>query len=201
MGFDLNDGGTRQHTLERARDDDQAAASAILFFAGAMATATVFCRAAGVPNRPAPRQRRGSAPQFHRPGPGRVSNRRHDRDILATMTMPNNMDLYFFAADSGDGASPLYVHRSRPQVDASAPLSRAAIAQGLHWSGELKVADRGWTFIAAPLPGGPGTAVHSGSRMILVAGALISAMLAAYFWTVGRNTRRLQPQPATQRGQ
>src|SRR6202041_2995439 len=111
--------------------------------------------------------------------------------ILATMTMPNNMDLYFFAADSGDGAAPLYVHRSRP-LDASAPLSRAAIAQGLHWSGELKVADRNWTFFAAPLPGGPGTAVHSGPRLILVAGALISAMMAAYFWTVGRNTRRLQ---------
>ena len=56
----------------------------------------------------------------------------------------------------------------------------------------MKVADRLWTFIAVPLPGGPGTAVHTGSSMILAGGLLISAMMAAYFWTVARDTRRLQ---------
>jgi diguanylate cyclase (GGDEF)-like protein/PAS domain S-box-containing protein len=193
LGFDLNDGGIRQHTLERARDTDQPAASAGFILRRGDGNRNGFLVAlpvyrTGLPHANVEDRRRNFIGLVQ----GVFQTGAMIETILATMTTPNNMDLYFFAADSGDGAAPLYVHRSRPQVDASAPLSRAAIAQGLHWSGELKVADRGWTFIAAPLPGGPGTAVHSGSRMILVAGALISAMMAAYFWTVGRNTRRLQ---------
>ena len=62
----------------------------------------------------------------------------------------------------------------------------------MHWSGELEVADRRWTYIAAPIPGGPGTAAHLGSRMILFGGLLISVVTAAYFWTVGRSSQRLQ---------
>src|SRR5262249_6338528 len=112
--------------------------------------------------------------------------------IMAARTLPTGLDLYFFAADAAADAPSLYVHRSRTGTAPSQPLSRAAIAQGLHWSGELKVADRGWTFIAVPLRGGPGTAVHSGSSMILAGGLLISALMAAYFWTVARDSRRLR---------
>jgi PAS domain-containing protein len=112
--------------------------------------------------------------------------------ILTTMIAQSGLNLYFFAENSDPRASPLYFHPSRSASDPSVPMSREALARELHWSGELKVADRTWNFVAAPTPGGPGTPAHLGSWLILIGGLLISAMMAAYFWTASRNARRLR---------
>ena len=193
LGLDMHDGGIRQHLLENARDTDRPAASANFTLRNGIGNRKGFLVALPV----------------YRPGlpHDTVEDRRRNliglvqgvfqigamiQSILTTMPTPNNMDLHFIAANSGDDAAPFYVHRSDTRAGASTPLPRAAIARGLHWSGELKVADHVWTFVAAPPPGGPGSAVHSGSWMVLAGGLLISALMAAYFWTVGRNTRRLQ---------
>jgi diguanylate cyclase len=192
-GIDLNDGGIRQRPLERARDEDRAAASPNFVLRrgegdrnGFFVVLPVY--RPGLPHDTVEDRRRnlvGFAQGVFQTGV-------MIEDILTTMTMAAGLDLYFFAEDSGVGASPLYFHRSRAQTGPSAPLSRTALAEGLHWSGDLRVADRRWTFIAAPIPGGPGTAAHLSSRMILIGGLLISVIMAAYLWSAGRNARHLR---------
>jgi diguanylate cyclase (GGDEF)-like protein len=192
-GIDLNDGGIRQRPLERARDEDRAAASPNFVLRrgegdrnGFFVVLPVY--RPGLPHDTVEDRRRnlvGFAQGVFQTGL-MIEN------ILTTMTTAAGLDLYFFAEGSRTGASPLYFHRSRARTGPSAPLSRTALAEGLHWSGNLKVADRRWTFIAAPIPGGPGTAAHLSSRMILIGGLLISVIMAAYFWSTGRNARRLR---------
>jgi CHASE1-domain containing sensor protein len=193
FGLDINDGGIRQRSLERARSTGRPAASANFALRVGEGDRNGFLVALpmyglGLPHATMEDRRSN----FIGVVQGVFQIGAMIEAIIAARTLPTGLDLYFFAADSGADAAPLYFHSSRAQTGPSQPLSRAAIAQGLHWSRELKVADRGWTFTAVPLPGGPGTAIHSGSRIILAGGLLISAMMAAYFWTVGRNTRRLQ---------
>jgi CHASE1-domain containing sensor protein len=191
-GIDLNDGGVRQRTLERARDEDRATASPVFVLGGGESGGGFFVvlpvYRPGLPHDTVEDRRRnlvGFAQGVFQTGV-MIEN------ILASTAMAAGLDLYFFAGESGAGASPLYFHRSRVRTGPSAPLSRAALVAGLHWSDDLKLADRRWTFIAAPIPGGPGTAAHLSSRMILIGGVLISAMMAAYLWSAGRNARRLR---------
>ena len=193
LGLDIHDGDIRQQTLEHALDTDRPAASESVILRRGDGDRNGFLVALPVYRRGLPHatveDRRLNLLGFVQ---GVFQTSAMIEAIIAARTLPTGLDLYFFAADSGADAPPLYFHPSRERTGPAQPLSRAAITQGLHWSGELKVADRGWTFTVVPLPGGPGTAVHSGSWMILGGGLLISAMMAAYFWTVGRHTRRLQ---------
>ena len=192
-GLDMHDGGIWRSTLERARDTDRPAATPNF----------VLLRGRG--------DRNGFfvVLPVYQPGLSHdtIEDRRRNligfaqgvfqtgtmiESILTTLIAPSGLDLYFFAGDSGADASPLYFHPSRSRSGPSGPLSRSALDAGVHWSGALKVADRSWTFVAAPMPGGPGTASHLGSWLILIGGLLISIIMAAYFWTMGRNARRLQ---------
>jgi diguanylate cyclase (GGDEF)-like protein len=199
-GLDVNDGGMRQRALERARDEEQAAASPNFEFT---ASPNLVLTGEG--------GRNGFFVVLPVYRPGRPHDSIEDRRrnltgfvqgafqtgalidaILSTTTVPTGLDLYFFEANSADDAAPFYVHGSRAGTAPPAPLSRAAIARGLRWSGEIEVADRHWTFLAAPTPGGPGTADHLASWMILIGGLSISGIAAAYCWTVGRNAQRLR---------
>jgi hypothetical protein len=112
--------------------------------------------------------------------------------ILSTTVAPSGLDLYFFAANAPADALPLYRHPSRLVADPPAPRTQRALVECSHWSGALKVADRSWTFIAVPVAGGPGTASHWGSWLILAGGALLSCIVAAYLWSTDRYARRLQ---------
>ena len=112
--------------------------------------------------------------------------------ILTTTTTPGGLDLYFFAADSGRDASPLYFHPSRTRTNPSKPLSLATLTAGLHWSGTIKVGDVPWRYIAAPIPGGPGTASHAGSWLVLAGCLLITSVVSAYIWASRRHTERLR---------
>ncbi len=191
--MDLNDGGIRQHTLERARDTDRPAATPNFVLRRGDGDRNGFFVALpvyqpGLPHDTVEDRRRnliGFAQGVFQTGVMIES-------ILTTKITPSGLDLYFFAEDSGANASPFYFHPSRSRSGPSEPLSRSALDAGLHWSGALKVADRNWTFTAAPIPGGPGTPSHLGSWIILSGGLLISAIMAAYFWTAGRNARRLR---------
>ncbi len=192
-GLDINDGGIRQRSLERARSAGRPAASANFTLRVGEGDRNGFLVALpmyrpGLPHATVEERRQNFIGLIQ----GVFQTSAMIEAILAARAMPIGLDLYLFAADSAADAPPFYFHRSRTQTGPSQPMSRAAITRGLHWTGELKVADRLWTVIAVPLPGGPGTAVHSGSTMILAGGLLISAMMAAYFWTVARDTRRLQ---------
>jgi diguanylate cyclase (GGDEF)-like protein/PAS domain S-box-containing protein len=192
-GVDVNDGRIRQRTLERARDTDRPAATPNFILRRGVGDRNGFfvvlpVYRPGLPHDTVEDRRRNLIGFVQ----GVFQTSIMIDSILHTMTMPIGFDSYFFAADLGDDTSLLYFHRSRVQTGSSAPLSRAAITEGMHWSGELKVADRRWTYIVAPIPGGPGTATHLGSWMILFGGLSISAIMAAYLGTVSRNSQRLR---------
>jgi diguanylate cyclase (GGDEF)-like protein/PAS domain S-box-containing protein len=193
-GLDLNDGGMRQETLEHARDSD------------AIATSPLFTLQSGIGYR------RGFfvALPVYEPGSPHdtLEERRRNlrgyvnavfqtsvlvETILSTTRKPAGLDLYFYPADYGrDTSELLYFHGSRSRTAPVEPLQRGALRAGPHWIGKLDVGESRWTMIAVPIPGGPGTAVHSGAWIALALGLFFSAIVGAYIWTTGRHSLRLQ---------
>jgi diguanylate cyclase (GGDEF)-like protein/PAS domain S-box-containing protein len=189
-GFDINDGGLRQRTLERARDADH------------MGTSSAFILRSGEGDR------QGffvTLPVYRADQPhDTVEDRRRNlvgfvqgtfqigvliETILKETTTPGGLDLYFFAADTNGNALPLYFHPSRRRAESSALRPLGALTAERHWSGELKVGDTAWKFIAAPIPGGAGTAGHIGSRTMLAGCLLITLVVVAY---IGASRRHAQ---------
>ena len=66
------------------------------------------------------------------------------------------------------------------------------LERGLHWSGNLRIADRDWVYVAAARPGGIGTPSHLGSLIFLIGSLAMTGVVVAYLWTVGRNASRLE---------
>jgi diguanylate cyclase (GGDEF)-like protein len=62
------------------------------------------------------------------------------------------------------------------------------LTAGQHFSKELSVGDGRWTFIATPIPGGPGTPRHYGAWLVLTCGLLVSCVVVAYIWASGRRS-------------
>jgi diguanylate cyclase (GGDEF)-like protein len=192
-GLDLNDGGMRQQTLEHARDSN------------AISTSPVFTLRSGTG------QRRGffvALPVFAQGVPHNTIEERRDNlrgyvtavfqasllvDTIVRATRRVGLDLYFYPADPGlDTSELIYFHGSRSSAVPTKPLARSALRIGAHWIGKLDVGESRWTMIAVPIPGGPGTAGHTGAWMALIFGLLLSALVAAYTWSTGRDGQRLQ---------
>jgi diguanylate cyclase (GGDEF)-like protein len=192
IGLNLNEGGTRQQTLERARDSDRAATTPIFVSTSAPDRSGLFVVL--------PVYRPGSS---HDTLEDRRSNLvgyvqglfRIDGmidTILTTAVAPEGLDLYFFSADANSEAPPLYFHSSRRRAEPTTAQPFAAVTAGPHWMGNLYVGDARWTCVVVPIPGGPGTASHDGSWLVLLASLLITALVLGYVWTTGRNSQRLQ---------
>jgi diguanylate cyclase (GGDEF)-like protein/PAS domain S-box-containing protein len=193
-GLDLNDGGLRQQTLERARDGDRMATSPafVLHSAGAGDRNGFFVvLPVYAPGRPheALQDRRSNLTGFVE---GIFQTGAMIETILATTTTPEGLDLYFFNAEAGADAPPLYFHSSGSRPVPIEALSRAGVTAGPHWTGELNPGDSWWTFIAAPGLSAPGSANHNVAWLVLAAGLLVSAVVVAYIWTTGRYARHLQ---------
>jgi diguanylate cyclase (GGDEF)-like protein/PAS domain S-box-containing protein len=192
-GLDLNDGGLRQQTLERARDGDRMATSpAFVLHSGAGDRNGFFVvLPVYAPGRPHEtlQDRRSNLTGFVE---GIFQTGAMIETILATTTTPEGLDLYFFNAEAGAHAPPLYFHSSGSRPVPTEALSRAEVTAGLHWIGELNPGDSWWTFLAAPGWGAPGSASHNVSWLVLAAGLLVSAIVVAYIWTTGRYARHLQ---------
>jgi diguanylate cyclase (GGDEF)-like protein len=192
-GLDLEDGGLRQQTLERARDGDLMATSpSFVLHSGAGDRSGFFVvMPVYLPGlaHDTVEDRRDNLAGFVE---GVFQTRVMMETILDASTAPAGLDLYIFAANSGPDASPLYFHSSRKRATPVEAQPRAALTAGLHWSGEIKVGDVGWTFVAAPIPGGPGTADHGRSWLVLAGLLLMSAIVAAYIWASGRHAKRLK---------
>ncbi len=192
-GLDLDDGGLRQQTLERARDGDL------------IATSPNFVLRSGVGDRDG----FFVVMPVYRPGlPQETEQDRHDNlagfvegvfqtrvmmeTILDATTAPAGLDLYVYATNSGADAPLLYFHSSRKRATPIQAQPRAALFSGPNWSGELKVGDAHWTFVAVPIPGGPGIPNHGDSWLVLAGLLLVSATVAAYIWASGRQGKRLK---------
>ncbi len=198
-GLDLNDGGIRQDTLERARDT------------GRVATSPQLILQRGAAFQGVDRDLNGFfvvLPVYRPDLPhDTVEDRRRNlmgfvqgvfqigvmiESILDTMTMPTGLDLYVFAAASDGGTSLSHFHPSRLRKTKPSPLTVAELTAGSHWSGELRIGDSRWTLIAAPSGTGFGGASRLASWMVLIGSLSFSMIVAAYFWWSARHARRLQ---------
>jgi diguanylate cyclase (GGDEF)-like protein len=198
-GLDLNDGGSRQQTLERARDSDRIATSPSL---------TLQC--GPVVDCAIDRNGFFVALPVYRPGlpHDTISDRRNNlvgyvqgvfqtsallETIIRTTTKPSGLDLYFFPPDNSlNGAAPIYFHPSRTRTAPMAPQSRSELTVDRHWSGTLNVGDVNWTMIAVPVAGGQVTAGHAGSRAVLIGGLLASLLLMVLVSVTAQRTQRLR---------
>jgi diguanylate cyclase (GGDEF)-like protein len=111
--------------------------------------------------------------------------------ITATMT-GQGVDMHFFEPNTGSGSLPLYIHSSRLRSVPLAPMPRASLITGPHWTRDLVAGrDRWMTLVAVPLPGGPLMVRHDRAWMVLSFGLIISAGVAAYLRASGRHALRL----------
>ncbi|HXW22215.1 MAG TPA: diguanylate cyclase [Rhodomicrobium sp.] len=191
-GIDLNDGGLRQRTLERARDGNVLATSATFQFRAGDGDRNGFFALLPVyaPNLP-----HESIEDRRRNLIGFVQGAFRTGVMIETVlgaTSPGGLDLYFMSGDSDREGTLLYFHPSRARAGKTEPLSRAALFSGLHWTRELHIGDRKWLLVAAPIPGGPGVADYSAAWIALMVGLLFSGFIAAHFFNSGRHALRLQ---------
>src|SRR4051794_29480195 len=195
-GLDLNDGGGRQKTLERARDGARMATSPHLTLLDGIGDRRGFFVVlpvyhAGLPNDTVEDRRRNLLGFVHAGFQTSILL----ESLIEASTKAAGLDLYFYPGDdSPEQSMPLYFHGGSAQTAASGPQPRAALLAGPHWSGELEVGDATWTTIAVPTPGGPATASHTAGWVVLLCGLLLSAALAAYIWGTGHSNRQLSTQ-------
>jgi diguanylate cyclase (GGDEF)-like protein len=197
-GLDLNDGGGRQKTLERARDGARMATSPHLTLVDGIGDRRGFFVVlpvyhAGLPNDTVEDRRRNLLGFVHAGFQTSILL----ESLIEASTKAAGLDLYFYPGDGSPAQStPLYFHGGSARTAASGPQPRAALIAGPHWSGELNVGDTNWTTIAVPTPGGPATASHTAGWVVLLCGLLLSTALAAYIWGTGRSNRQLSTQNA-----
>jgi diguanylate cyclase (GGDEF)-like protein len=195
LGLDLNDGGIRQQTLERARDGDQLATSPNLeLFEGVGSNRSGFLvmlpvYAPGLPHETLEDRRRNLIGFVQ----GVFQTSVMVETILsATMTV-GSLDLYLYGADAGtDAAAPIYFHPSGAREVVADARPRAEVLGGLHWTGELHPGDSRWTLVAVPIPGGPGFTSHSVAWLVLGSILLVTAVVAAYIFATGHHARYLK---------
>jgi diguanylate cyclase (GGDEF)-like protein len=194
LGLDLNDGGIRQQTLERARDGDQLAASPNLeLFDGVGSNRNGFLvmlpvYAVGLPHETVEERRRNLIGFVQ----GVFQTSVMVETILSTTMTVGGLDLYFYGADSGVDAAPLYFHPSRARALSVGERPRAEVLGGLHWIGELHPGDSRWTLVTVPIPGGPGFTNHSVAWLVLGSILLVTAVVAAYIFATGHHARYLK---------
>jgi diguanylate cyclase (GGDEF)-like protein len=197
-GLDLNDGGARQKTLERARDGARMATSPHLTLVSGIGDRRGFfvvlpVYRAGVPNDTVEDRRRNLLGFVHAGFQTGILL----ESLIEASTKAAGLDLYFYPGDdSPERSTPLYFHGGSASTAASGPQPRAALIAGPHWSGELDVGDAHWTTIAVPIPGGPATASHTAGWVVLLCGLLLSTALVGYIWGTGRSNKQLSTQNA-----
>jgi diguanylate cyclase (GGDEF)-like protein len=188
-GLDLNDGGLRQQTLERARDGDQIAMSPNFVLHSGNGDRNGFVIVLPVYRLGLPHDtvedRRSNLVGYVQ---GVFQSAVLFETIVGASTTRGRLDLYFFAADSGADASPVYFRPSQLRTGAINAKPLAALTAGLHWSKELNIGDGHWTFIAASIPGDRGATGRYDAWLVLICGLLITCVVVAYIWASGRRS-------------
>ena len=188
-GFDLGDNGPRQQTLERARDRDRIATSPNFILKNGAGDRYGFfvvlpIYRPGLPHDTL-QDRRSNLVGFVQ---GAFQIGVLIDTILTATTTPASLGLSFFTADSDSNALPFYFYSSPSGAAPAEARSRTALASGLHWSGDIWVGDSRWQFVAAPIPGGVGTAGHYGAWVLLAAGLFVTAVVVLYILASGRQS-------------
>ena len=188
-GLDLGDGGTRQRPIERARDADRMAASAIFNLQDATGDRAGFFVVLPV--------YRGGAPH------DTLDDRRRNLvglvqavfqiSVLTQSTVSGisaPIDFYVLARDGAPFA--LFLLDEGPQRYRGdlGPRWRDAIADRPQWAGDLEVADLDWKVVAAPASRAPFEDSTAG-WVFLGAGLLLTGGASGWMWRSARYAARL----------
>ncbi|HEV3396498.1 MAG TPA: EAL domain-containing protein [Xanthobacteraceae bacterium] len=112
-------------------------------------------------------------------------------ESLLAATGSHGLDFHLFAYDAAPNALPVHSHVSPVDTTPIEWNTKAAVAAGPHWSGELRAGDARWALVMTPMSGGPAHAGYDRAWIVLVAGLLISAGAVAYMCASARHADRL----------
>ncbi len=110
--------------------------------------------------------------------------------IIAAAKLPQDVDLYLYAAGAGRDAGPAYTRISPEHSEPVEVKSQAQLAEMTHWSAPLKAGDASWKLVVVPTQGGPISFYRA--WLVLAAVILMFAAVLAYMWASFRHALRLE---------
>jgi len=120
-----------------------------------------------------------------------ITGKMVDTIINANKT-PKGLDSFFFLPNGSRADLPIYVHSSRLRTTPAEPMSEASLAAGSHWSRDLTADGQPWmTMEMVPMPGGPLTAQHGRSWVVLAFGFVLTGAVVTYIRSSRRHAFRL----------
>ena len=111
--------------------------------------------------------------------------------LLKKVKSPRGIDIQFFTENATASDLPFYVRSSLLRTTSAQPQPLGALDAGIHWSGELSLGTARWKMIVVPIPHAPVLFEHDRARGVLLAGLLLTAMLAGYVYLAMRQRERL----------
>ena len=111
--------------------------------------------------------------------------------IFRGVKAPRGLDIYFFRQGAGPNQLPFHVRSSLLRSVPAKVRPRADLEAGLHWTGEIMLADTSWMMIVVPIPDGSPLISHARSLTILIAGLLLTMAVMTYVELSRRHASKL----------
>ena len=112
--------------------------------------------------------------------------------VFRAVKGPRGVDFSFFLRGAGPNAFPFHVRSSLLRSTPAEPRPRATLEAGLHWTGEVTLANATWTMIGTPIPGESNFVNYQHAWTAAGATLLLTMAAMAYFEISRRNNSRLQ---------
>jgi diguanylate cyclase len=189
-GLNMLDGGVRQRSIDRARDTDLPATTNSFRLQMGTGDRTGFFVALPVYRHGAPRD---TLVERRRNLVGFVQGAFEFNAMVDAILMDTTSQLNVLMFDTDAGQDDLPVHvASAPAEDYRQTSKSQAVSAPANWIGELTTGDKRWILVVTPVIGPSTFLLHSRAWIVLCAGLLISALVAAYLWNSIRQLRRLE---------
>ena len=192
-GLDLRSEPPTLTEMDHARDADRLGFSPIhtLVTTGGTQSGYLFSLPVykqGLPHNSVEDRRRNLAGFVHG---SLIAGKMVDTIITANKT-PKGLNSFFFLPGCGRDDLPIYVHGSRLRTTPAVPKSEASLAAGSHWSRDLMADGQPWmTMEMVPMPGGPLTAQHGRSWVVLAFGFMLTGAVVNYIRTSRHHAFRM----------
>ncbi|ACK51621.1 diguanylate cyclase/phosphodiesterase with PAS/PAC and GAF sensor(s) [Methylocella silvestris BL2] len=192
FGFDIQSDPAQREAMERILDGAPLAATAPMKQANSGRPSVVFLLAPefgfGLPHD-TPQDRRRNLVGFVRVAiaPGALID-----EILRGQKSPQGVDISFFQAGAGLTEFPFYIRSSLLRSVPAVARPRGELEAGLHWIGDLTLADARWTMVVTPIPGATFLAGHEPAVLVAAMGLLLTAAIMTYVEITRRNNLSLR---------
>lgn len=192
-GLDLGSDSVRRQILERARDTDDFSSTPILELKTGIAGRNGLIIALPVFKRGLPHKTLEDRPRnltgFVQ-GVFELKSLLHS--ILRSAASLEQLDIYVFRSGANGDALPLHIHSSHLRTTPDEPRSLAALKAGMHWSGELKIADVHLAIVAVPFLSQSILTRYSNTLAVLAMGLLLTGLTQFYFLHRKRTEQKLR---------